>query len=478
MSRDGNGSYSLPAGNPVVTGTTISSTVQNNTMNDVAAALTASLANDGQTTPTADLKMGAFKHKNVANASSRISTNANYASAADVQDGTITYLTGTAGTNTVTASAPLGLAAYVTGQRFAFVPAGANTGATTLNVNSIGAKSVFLNGAALVAGELQAVPVEVEYDGTQFNILSNSAYSSGIPGKQGADVASAGTTNLDTATGDLIDVTGVTTITAITLSQGRKRFVRFTGILILTNGASLVLPGGVSITTAAGDYAVFAGYAAGVVRCVGYFKGNALPGKQPTRQTFLTGSGTYTTPLGATRIFARAVGGGGGGSGSGGVPGSGGNGGDTTFGTLTAAKGLGAVASTGGTGGTGTNGDINLTGTTGGWTPSGTSNQFGGHGGGNPFGPGGNGGAAVSNTAGLAGATNTGTGGGGAGCAGTVSGGGGGGGGGYVEKAQTAPAATYSYGVGAAGTAGTAGGSGDVGGAGGSGIIIVDEYYA
>lgn len=87
---------------------------------------------------------------------------------------------------------------------------------------------------------------------------------------QGTDIASAGTINLDTATGNLIDVTGTTTITAITLSQGRQRIVRFTGALTLTNGASLVLPGAANITTAAGDYAVFTGYAAGVVRCVAY----------------------------------------------------------------------------------------------------------------------------------------------------------------------------------------------------------------
>lgn len=88
----------------------------------------------------------------------------------------------------------------------------------------------------------------------------------------GADVASASTTNLEAATGYLVDVTGTTTITAITLSEGHKRFVRFTGILTLTHGASLVLPGAASITTAAGDFAVFVGYAAGVVRCVAYFR--------------------------------------------------------------------------------------------------------------------------------------------------------------------------------------------------------------
>lgn len=88
--------------------------------------------------------------------------------------------------------------------------------------------------------------------------------------KHGADIASAATVNLETATGDLVDVTGTVTITAITLSEGHERTVRFTGALILTNGASLVLPGGANITTAAGDFARFRGYAAGVVRCVGY----------------------------------------------------------------------------------------------------------------------------------------------------------------------------------------------------------------
>ena len=84
----------------------------------------------------------------------------------------------------------------------------------------------------------------------------------------GADIASAGTVNLDTATGNLVDVTGTATITAVTLSDGRRCTVRFTGILTLTHGASLVLPGVANITTAAGDFAIFQGYAAGVVRCV------------------------------------------------------------------------------------------------------------------------------------------------------------------------------------------------------------------
>lgn len=111
----------------------------------------------------------------------------------------------------------------------------------------------------------------------------------------GADVASASTIDLDAATGNLVDVTGTTTITAITLSDGRFRTVRFTGALTLTNGASLVLPGGQNITTAAGDYAIFRGYSAGVVRCVDYIRkdGHALTALQAT-----IASGT-TTDLGS-----------------------------------------------------------------------------------------------------------------------------------------------------------------------------------
>lgn len=85
---------------------------------------------------------------------------------------------------------------------------------------------------------------------------------------QGTDIASAATINLDTATGNIVDVTGTVTITAVTLSQGRWRLVRFTGALLLTNGASLVISGGANITTVAGDYALFMGYSSSIVRVV------------------------------------------------------------------------------------------------------------------------------------------------------------------------------------------------------------------
>jgi len=65
MSRNGSGTYSLPAGNPVVTGTTIASSWANNTMNDIASALTGSVAADGQTPMTGNLDLNTHKIVNL-----------------------------------------------------------------------------------------------------------------------------------------------------------------------------------------------------------------------------------------------------------------------------------------------------------------------------------------------------------------------------------------------------------------------------
>ena len=65
MSRNGSGTYSLPAGNPVVTQTTISSSWANTTMTDLAAALTDSVAADGQTPMTGNLDLNTHKIVNL-----------------------------------------------------------------------------------------------------------------------------------------------------------------------------------------------------------------------------------------------------------------------------------------------------------------------------------------------------------------------------------------------------------------------------
>lgn len=91
-------------------------------------------------------------------------------------------------------------------------------------------------------------------------------------GRKGSDIASASTTDLSTAIGDFVDVTGTTTITAFgTLTAGIVRTIRFTGALTLTyNATSLILPGGVNITTANGDVGRFVSLGSGNWQCVSY----------------------------------------------------------------------------------------------------------------------------------------------------------------------------------------------------------------
>jgi len=167
MARDGSGTYTLPAGNPVVTGTTISSTWANNTFTDVASALTQSLSKDGQTTMTGNQPMAGNKHTGVGNATARDQ----YAALGQVQDSAATYLTSVAGTNTITASVS-GLTAYAAGQTFRFIAAANNTGAVTININSIGAKAITKQGTtALVSGDIvSGSTVTITYDGTQFQL--------------------------------------------------------------------------------------------------------------------------------------------------------------------------------------------------------------------------------------------------------------------------------------------------------------------
>lgn len=169
MSRNGSGTYSLASGNPVTTGATISSTTHNNTLSDIATALTDSLAKDGQTTPTADLPMGTYKHTGVGDATARTQ----YAKVSQVQDGGYVTLSSVSGADTITATCAPAITAYAAGQFFTFVAAGANTGAVTLNINSLGAKAVTKEGTtALAAGEIASGAVVcVEYDGTRFQVV-------------------------------------------------------------------------------------------------------------------------------------------------------------------------------------------------------------------------------------------------------------------------------------------------------------------
>lgn len=73
---------------------------------------------------------------------------------------------------------------------------------------------------------------------------------------KGADIASAGTTDIGAVAGSYHDITGTTTITGLgTVSAGISKTLQFDGALTIThNATSLILPGGANIITAAGDH--------------------------------------------------------------------------------------------------------------------------------------------------------------------------------------------------------------------------------
>lgn len=295
-----------------------------------------------------------------------------------------------------------------------------------------------------------------------------------------ATIASAGTTELGSSTAPVIDISGSVTITSFgsTAPPGTVKFVRLQGALQLThNATSMILPGVANIAAAAGDTLIAKHEGSGNWRVLNYQRSNLPPPLAASVQVFTSGSGTYTTPAGALYLVVELIGGGGGGGGSGTAGGTGGTGGNSTFSTMAANGGTGGagVGSAAGVGGTATGGDVNIGGGNGGAANSGTA-QYGGFGGISFLGAAGIGGNNGGGTGGAAG-TNSGSGGGGGGAGATSGPGCGGAAGGYCRKTISAPAATYSYAVGAGGAGGTLGTGGAGGGGGAAGIVIVTAHF-
>lgn len=136
---------------------------------DLADGLEECLKKDGNNAATGNIPMGSNKFTNLGSGNARTDS-VNFG---QIQDGAISYGGTSSGTDTITFTLSPALTAYAAGQRFTFLAGGTNTGATTLNINSLGAKAIQKLGAALVAGDITANDiVEVEYDGTQFQMLS------------------------------------------------------------------------------------------------------------------------------------------------------------------------------------------------------------------------------------------------------------------------------------------------------------------
>lgn len=172
MPFNGSGAFNPPGADyPAVANTLIEATKRNNIDADFATGLSTCLTKDGQTTVTANIPFAGFRLTGVGAATARTDA----AQYAQVQNSAPQFVGTIAGTNTITGVLTPTLTAYTAGQKFVFIPAATNTGATTINIDAVGAKNIFAQGAACLGGELRiGVPVEIMYDGTQFNVLGPS----------------------------------------------------------------------------------------------------------------------------------------------------------------------------------------------------------------------------------------------------------------------------------------------------------------
>lgn len=181
MAFNGSGTFSLVSGNPVVTGTTISSTWANNTLSDIASnGLTNCLTKDGQTTPTANITMGSFKLTNLAAATAV----ADAPRTSQVQNGAFNILTSVAGTNTITANVTPTPAAYAEGFRVSGLFLNTITANPTLNVSSLGAVPIYIAGATATSSALKAGRV---YEFVYISTSSGTGFyvpNSGIQARQ------------------------------------------------------------------------------------------------------------------------------------------------------------------------------------------------------------------------------------------------------------------------------------------------------
>lgn len=401
----------------------------------------------------------------------------------------INYAVSSSSPNTYTAALTYAPTAYFSGQVVHVKFTNANTGAATININSLGARSlVRLDGTALKAADILAGMIgTLVYDGTNFQLTNYNDVNIPVPYAVSSSAANAYAAAITPAPSGY--TTGMTVAIRFVNHNTGAATINLNGLgaktITLQDGSALsanrILDNMIALLTYEGT---------------NFQLLNPNPEPPPAafvpqapQKTILTGgSGNYIPPVGALYLRVRGVGGGGGGGGSG-VTNPGSNGGSTTFGSLTATGGLGCLVGVGGvrggTGGTASGGDSNFSGASGEVGMNGTANvDFrGGRGGDSAlFGGGASFSAVVpSSYEGTPGVP--GTGGGGSGAAGggnpqTTSGGGGGGGGSF-EKLITTIVSSYAYSVGAGGAGGLGGGGsgGNVGGAGASGRIEVEAHF-
>lgn len=159
------------------------------------------------------------------------------------------------GTNTYTATIT-GITAYAVGQEIRLKFTNANTGASTLNINSIGTIPLQINGVALTSGQIAAnTNCIASYDGTNFQLIGSGG------GGAGGDMVLAGTqtntglkTFLDGTLG-MRNVANTFTSTFTNTNTDARTYTLpdFSGNVLVTGGSNVLS----STTSLIGTFPVF-----------------------------------------------------------------------------------------------------------------------------------------------------------------------------------------------------------------------------
>jgi hypothetical protein len=159
----------------------------------------------------------------------------------NLQTGAYHYVVSSGSANAYVVATPA-LAAYAAGNIVRFKANFTNTGAATINVNSLGAKSIKkLDGATALAANdiISGQIVEVEYDGTNFQMLSppGQVSASAMTNLGTVTAASAGVGSSSTAENAMSPTwTGTATISGNTLAAGSVVRMTFGGNARIDSG--------------------------------------------------------------------------------------------------------------------------------------------------------------------------------------------------------------------------------------------------
>lgn len=135
--------------------------------NDQASGITDCINKNGQNAAAANLPMGGFIHTGVGNGAART----NYAAVGQVQDSAFNTAGDTGAADAYVMALSPAITAYANNMVVWLRPANTNTGASTININSVGVKNIKIGSTALSAGQLVAGQTYVlQYDGTQFQV--------------------------------------------------------------------------------------------------------------------------------------------------------------------------------------------------------------------------------------------------------------------------------------------------------------------